>query len=80
MSMLGSRTTSKASPVTRAAPPVIDFARSTSRSATAVIWIGRPARRVISSWLRVSTVQVPPPTVPMPSRPTLMGFMLSLVL
>jgi hypothetical protein len=49
MSMLGSRTTSKASPVTLTEPPVSDIARSVSRSATAVIWIGRPARRVISS-------------------------------
>src|SRR5580765_2862385 len=37
--------------------------------------IARPARRWISSALRLSTSQVPPPTVPMQSRPTLMGFM-----
>src|SRR6185436_20049099 len=37
--------------------------------------IARPARRWISSALRLSTSQVPPPTVPMPSSPTLMGFM-----
>src|SRR4249920_1386081 len=37
--------------------------------------IARPARRWISSALRLSTSQVPPPTVPMPSNPTLMGFM-----
>src|SRR5512134_2437482 len=36
--------------------------------------IALPARRWISSALRLSTSQVPPPTVPMPSRPTLMGF------
>src|SRR5262245_47521830 len=36
--------------------------------------IARPARRWISSALRLSTSQVPPPTVPMPSSPTLMGF------
>jgi hypothetical protein len=34
----------------------------------------RPARRRISSWLRCSTLKVPLPTVPMPSRPTWMGF------
>src|SRR5687768_5743214 len=37
--------------------------------------IARPARRWISSALRFSTSQVPPPTVPMPSSPTLIGFM-----
>src|SRR5688572_19505650 len=37
--------------------------------------MARPARRWISSALRLSTSQVPPPTTPMPSRPTLMGFM-----
>src|SRR5262245_37012530 len=37
--------------------------------------IARPARRWISSALRLRTSQVPPPTVPMPSRPTLIGFM-----
>src|ERR1044071_4563633 len=37
--------------------------------------IARPARRWISSAFRLSTSQVPPPTVPMPSSPTLMGFM-----
>src|SRR6185369_421948 len=37
--------------------------------------IARPARRWISSALRLSTSQVPPPTVPMPSSPTLIGFM-----
>src|SRR5262245_39240383 len=35
--------------------------------------IARPARRWISSALRLSTSQVPPPTTPMPSKPTLMG-------
>src|SRR5687767_6057247 len=37
--------------------------------------IARPARRWISSALRFSTSQVPPPTVPTPSSPTLIGFM-----
>src|SRR3954470_9704237 len=52
----------------------MDFAFWTSLSATTAIRIARPARRRISSALRLSTSQVPPPTVPMPSRPTLMGF------
>jgi hypothetical protein len=40
-----------------------------------VISMPRPARRRISSWLRCSTLKVPLPTVPMPSRPTgWMGF------
>src|SRR5688572_7529895 len=46
-----------------------------SLSATTEILIARPARRWISSALRLSTSQVPPPTVPIPSRPTLMGLM-----
>src|SRR5688500_12066916 len=37
--------------------------------------MARPARRWISSALRLSTSQVPPPTVPMPRSPTLIGFM-----
>src|SRR3954470_10852573 len=53
----------------------MDFAFWTSLSATTAIRIARPARRWISSALRLSTSQVPPPTVPMPSSPTLMGFM-----
>src|SRR4051794_25348407 len=52
----------------------MDLAFSTSLSATQAIRIARPARRWISSALRLSTSQVPPPTVPMPNRPTLMGF------
>src|SRR5687767_6601664 len=36
--------------------------------------IARPARRWISSALRLSTSHVPPPTIPMPRSPTLMGF------
>jgi hypothetical protein len=39
-----------------------------------VISMPRPARRWISSWLRLSTLKVPLPTVPMPKRPTLIGF------
>jgi len=57
-----------------AAFPTSLCARSVSLSATIVITMPRPARRVISSWLRASTSKVPPPTVPMPSKPTLMGF------
>src|SRR5579862_5159965 len=54
--------------------PTTRFARSTSRSATIVISMARPARRRISSWLLVRTLYVPEPTVPMPSRPTWIGF------
>ena len=45
------------------------------RVAICVMRIGRPARRVISSALRCSTVHVPRPTVPRPSRPTRIGCM-----
>src|SRR3954464_11746074 len=69
------RTTPKASSTTLAFPFTMDLAFSTSLSATTAIRIARPARRWISSALRLSTSQVPPPTVPMPSSPTLMGFM-----
>src|SRR5678815_4543420 len=69
------RTTPKASSVTTAFPPVISLARCSALSATTVMRIARPARRWISSALRLSTSQVPPPTVPIPRRPTLMGFM-----
>src|SRR5688572_6553060 len=48
------------------------FARSLS--ATTEMRIARPARRWISSAFRFSTSHVPPPTMPIPSRPTLMGF------
>src|SRR3954464_1161148 len=69
------RTTPKASSTTLAFPFTMDLAFSTSLSATTAIRIARPARRWISSALRLSTSQVPPPTMPMPSSPTLMGFM-----
>src|SRR6478672_3678121 len=69
------RTTLKASSVTTAFPPVISLARCKALSATTVMRIARPARRWISSAFRLSTSQVPPPTVPIPSNPTLMGFM-----
>src|SRR5216684_1675916 len=74
MSICGSRTSLNASPMTFALLPVIFLARRTALSATCVICIARPARRRISSALRLSTSQVPPPTVPMPSSPTLIGF------
>src|SRR6267378_7856016 len=74
MSIFGSHTSLNASPTTFAFFPVIFLARRTALSATCVIWIARPARRRISSALRLSTSQVPPPTVPMPSSPTLIGF------
>src|SRR3954454_14208239 len=73
MSTSFERTSSKASSVSLALPPVIVFARARSLSATCVIWIARPARRWISSALRFRTSHVPPPTVPMPSSPTRMG-------
>src|SRR6185436_3051585 len=69
------RTTLKASSVTTAFPPVISLARCKALSATTEMRIARPARRRISSALRLSTSQVPPPTVPIPSSPTLMGLM-----
>src|SRR6187455_834970 len=68
------RTTLKASATTLAFFPTIFLARSTALSATTEIRMARPARRWISSALRLSTSQVPPPTVPMPSNPTLIGF------
>src|SRR5438552_12595814 len=74
MSIRGSRTSLNASPMTFAFFPVIFLARCRALSATCVILIARPARRRISSALRLSTSQVPPPTVPMPSSPTLIGF------
>jgi hypothetical protein len=60
--------------MTRASPPVSFFAFAVSLSATTLMRMSRPARREISSRLRASTVQVPPPTVPMPSKPALIGF------
>ena len=74
MSMSLARVTSRASAVTSAFPSTIERARASALSATRVMRIARPARRWISSALRLSTSQVPPPTVPMPSRPTLIGF------
>ena len=76
MSMSGCARTTAASSVrlTPAAPRVSSRARSSARSAIHVMRIGRPARRAISSSLRRSTVHVPIPTVPMPSRPTCSGF------
>src|SRR5688500_15652682 len=68
------RASSKASDTTLALVPTMLFARSMALSATTEMRIARPARRWISSALRFSTSQVPPPTMPMPSRPTLMGF------
>src|SRR3954469_8412079 len=73
MSTSFERTSSKASSVSLALPPVIVFARARSLSATCVIWIARPARRWISSALLFRTSHVPLPTVPMPSNPTLIG-------
>src|SRR5688572_10845465 len=69
------RTTWKASATTFAFSPTILFARSSALSATTEIRIARPARRWISSAFRFKTSQVPPPTMPMPSSPTLIGLM-----
>src|SRR4051812_48128410 len=74
MSMSFALTTSNASEWICAFPLVIFLARATAWSATRVMRIARPARRWISLALRLSTSQVPPPTVPMPSSPTLIGF------
>src|ERR1700761_6283480 len=74
MSMSGLAMTSRPSTTTFTPSPTTPFARSTSRSATIVISMARPARRRISSWLRVRTLYVPEPTVPMPSRPTWIAF------
>ena len=70
VTMVADLDTARASFTTCAAPPTTDCARLVSRSATTVISIPRPARRLISSWLRLSTLKTPLPTVPMPSRPT----------
>src|SRR5712691_6754935 len=74
MSISASRTTRKASDRTFAFLPTLFRALPTALSATCEMRIARPARRRISSALRLSTSQVPPPTVPMPSSPTLIGF------
>ena len=76
-SIEGSAITARASATTCTPSPTTLRARATSRSATMVISIARPARRRISSRLRCSTRKVPLPTVPMPSRPTWMGFMVT---
>src|SRR5437016_10161472 len=74
MSTSFARTTSWASAVTFAFPFTSFFAFLTSLSATRAMRMARPARRWTSSALRLSTSHVPPPTVPMPSSPTLIGF------
>src|SRR4051794_30217118 len=74
MSMPLSRVTAWASLTTFALRFTSACARSTALSATIVMRMARPARRWISSALRWSTSQVPPPTVPMPRSPTLIGF------
>jgi len=74
ISISGLASTSRASPTTLTPEPTICCARAVSRSATMVISMPRPARRLISSWLRCSTLKVPLPTVPMPNRPTWIAF------
>src|SRR4029077_5842490 len=54
--------------------PTTRRAFATSRTATPTISMPRPARRLISSWLRRSVSKVPRPTVPSPSKPTFIGF------
>src|SRR5438045_5228081 len=53
---------------------VASCAFASVRVPTQVMRIGRPALRSISSPLRASTVHTPRPTVPMPSKPTWIGF------
>src|SRR5450830_266878 len=74
MSMSGLAITARASLTTLTSGPTRLCARATSRSATMVISMPRPARRLISCWLRRSTLKVPEPTTPMPKRPTCIGF------
>src|SRR3954471_19379359 len=74
MSMSFALTTSNASEWIFAFPCVIFLALETAWSATRVMRMARPARRWISLALRLSTSHVPPPTVPMPNSPTLIGF------
>src|SRR2546428_12578849 len=76
MSISASRTTRNASDRTFAFLPTLLRALPTALWVTCEMRIARPARRRISSALRLSTSQVPPPTVPMPSSPTLIGFIL----
>src|SRR3954465_13276834 len=74
MSISGLAITARASLTTFTPLPTSACARAVSRSATMVISMPRPARRLISSWLRCRTLNTPLPTVPMPRRPTWIGF------
>src|SRR4051794_24608127 len=74
ISMSFTLTTSNASEWIFAFPFVIFLALETAWSATRVMRMARPARRWISLALRLRTSHVPPPTVPMPNSPTLIGF------
>src|SRR5437764_8678465 len=74
MSISGLAITARASATTFVPLPTIACARAVSRSATIVISMPRPARRLISAWLRFRTLKTPLPTVPMPRRPTWIGF------
>src|SRR5690606_13010268 len=73
ISTSGSRTSACASLSTATPSPTRARALATSRTATRLTSMRLPARRAISSALRDSTVQVPPPTTPRPSKPILMG-------
>src|SRR5262245_28350906 len=77
ISMFLSFTRANASSSTRAFFLTIEDAFFVSLSATCEIRIALPARRSISPALRLSTSQTPPPTTPMPRRPTWMGFILA---
>src|SRR5207244_20550 len=82
MSTSGLRTRASTSAFTSTLSVPCNSARAFSgaRVAIRVMRIGRPARREISSALRLRTVHVPRPTVPKPSRPTRIGCMATLAI
>ena len=79
ISISGFWITLRASSTTSAWPLTSSWARWVLRSATVWMRIPRPARRLISSWLRAKTVKTPLPTVPIPRSPTWMGFVILLL-
>src|SRR5690554_4110957 len=56
--------------------PVVSHFGLVSRAAICATSMVHPARRAISSALRLSTLKVPPPTVPNPQMPTFTDFTL----
>src|SRR5690606_13428649 len=74
ISISGLLTSSKTSAVMGVAP--VSHFGLVSRAAIWATTMPRPARRAISSALRLSTLKVPPPTVPSPQMPTFTGFTL----